>query len=77
MFVYRIIQKNHYSPETGNYISFSINCSIRKHGRETCFVPDVFISEPESTRAFTRTPEYASGASPIHLIDVIGDTVGV
>ena len=60
MFVYKVIRKNHYSPETGAYISF---------------VPDVFIGEPEA-RAFTERLNTLQ-VSPIHLIDVIEDALGV
>ena len=42
MFVYKVISKNHYSPETGAYISFGISAHDPEHG-QTCFVPDVFI----------------------------------
>ena len=41
----------------------------------TCFVPDVFIGEPEA-RAFTERLNTLQ-VSPIHLIDVIEDTLGV
>ena len=58
MFVYKVISKNHYSPETGAYISFGISAHDPEHG-QTCFVPDVFIG---STRLY-RTPEYASGVA--------------
>ena len=51
MFVYKVISKNHYSPETGAYISFGISAHDPEHG-QTCFVPDVFIGESEA-RAFT------------------------
>ena len=51
MFVYKVISKNHYSPETGAYISFGISAHDPEHG-QTCFVPDVFIDESEA-RAFT------------------------
>lgn len=51
MFVYKVIRKNHYSPETGAYISFGISAHDPEHG-QTCFVPDVFIGESEA-RAFT------------------------
>ena len=43
MFVYKVISKNHYSPETGAYISFGISAHDPEHG-QTCFVPDVFIA---------------------------------
>ena len=46
MFVYKVISKNHYSPETGAYISFGISAHDSEHG-QTCFVPDVFIDESE------------------------------
>lgn len=47
MFVYKVISKNHYSPETGAYISFGISAHDLEHG-QTCFVPDVFIDESEA-----------------------------
>ena len=70
MFVYKVIRKNHYSPETGAYISFGISAHDPQHG-QTCFVPD----EPEA-RAFTERLNTLQ-VSPIHLIDVIEDTLGV
>ena len=69
MFVYKVISKNHYSPETGAYISHD-----PEHG-QTCFVPDVFIDESEA-RAFTERLNTLQ-VSPIHLIDVIEDALGV
>ena len=74
MFVYKVISKNHYSPETGAYISFGISAHDPEHG-QTCFVPDVFIGEPEA-RAFTERLNTLQ-VSPLHLIDVIEDTLGV
>ena len=74
MFVYKVIKKNHYSPETGAYISFGISAHDPQHG-QTCFVPDVFIGEPEA-RAFTERLNTLQ-VSPIHLIDVIEDALGV
>lgn len=74
MFVYKVISKNHYSPETGAYISFGISAYDPEHG-QTCFVPDVFIDESEA-RAFTECLNTLQ-VSPIHLIDVIEDALGV
>lgn len=74
MFVYKVISKNNYSPETGAYISFGISAHDSEHG-QTCFVPDVFIGEPEA-RAFTERLNMLQ-VSPIHLIDVIEDALGV
>ena len=74
MFVYKVISKNHYSPETGAYISFGISAHDPEHG-QTCFVPDVFIDESEA-RAFTERLNTLQ-VSPIHLIDVIEDALGV
>ena len=68
MFVYKAISKNHYSPETGAYISFGISAYDPEHG-QTCFVPDVFIDESERLNTLQ--------VSPIHLIDVIEDALGV
>ena len=65
MFVYKVISKNHYSPETGAYISFGISAHD----------PDVFIDESEA-RAFTERLNTLQ-VSPIHLIDVIEDALGV
>lgn len=31
MFVYKVISKNHYSPETGAYISFGISAHDSEH----------------------------------------------
>ena len=45
-----------------------------EHG-QTCFVPDVFIDESEA-RAFTERLNTLQ-VSPIHLIDVIEDALGV
>ena len=42
---------------------------------QTCFVPDVFIDESEA-RAFTERLNTLQ-VSPIHLIDVIEDALGV
>ena len=67
-------QQNHYSPETGAYISFGISAHDPEHG-QTCFVPDVFIDESEA-RAFTERLNTLQ-VSPIHLIDVIEDALGV
>ena len=71
---YKVISKNHYSPETGAYISFGISAHDLEHG-QTCFVPDVFIDESEA-RAFTERLNTLQ-VSPIHLIDVIEDALGV
>ena len=64
MFVYKVISKNHYSPETGAYISFGISAHDPEHG-QTCFVPDVFIDESEA-RAFTERLNTLQ-VSPIHI----------
>ena len=74
MFVYKVISKNNYSPETGAYISFGISAHDSEHG-QTCFVPDVFIDKSEA-RAFTERLNTLQ-VSPIHLIDVIEDALGV
>lgn len=61
MFVYKVISKNHYSPETGAYISFGISAHDPEHGqillRSRCVHRRV-----GSTRLY-RTPEYASGVA--------------
>lgn len=74
MVFYEVIGKDHYSPETGAYVSFGISARDPEHG-QSCFVPDVFIGEPEA-RAFTERLNRLQ-VSPIHLIDVIEDTLGV
>ena len=74
MFVYKVIKKNHYSPETGAYISFGISAHDPQHG-QTCYAPDI-IEYCRSSRAFTERLNTLQ-VSPIHLIDVIEDTLGV
>lgn len=37
MFVYKVISKNHYSPETGAYISFGISAHDPEHGQTSSF----------------------------------------
>ncbi len=74
MVIYDPIVKNHYSPETGAYVSFGISARDLEHG-QTCFVPDVFIDEQEA-RAFTERLNELQ-VSPIHLMDVIEDELGV
>ena len=68
MFVYKVISKNHYSPETGAYISFGISAQDPEHG-QTCF-------DESEARAFTERLNTLQ-VSPIHLIDVIEDALGV
>ena len=74
MVIYAPIVKNHYSPETGTYVSFGISARDSEHG-QICFVPDVFSDEQEA-RAFTERLNKLQ-VSPIHLADVIEDALGV
>ncbi len=36
MFVYKVISKNHYSPETGAYISFGISAHDQSTDKPAC-----------------------------------------
>ena len=73
MVIYEAIDKHHYSPEIGAYVSFGIRACDTEQG-QTCFVPDVFIEEREA-HVFTERLN-ALQVSPIHLIDVIEDALG-
>ena len=75
MVIYEFINNNHFSAETGvNYVSFGISARDSEHG-QLCIVPDVFIGEQDA-RAFAERLNQMQ-VSPIHLMDVIEDTLGV
>ena len=74
MFISNVLSKNPYSPAPGLDPTFVNSYHDPEHG-QTCFVPDVFIGESEA-RAFTERLNTLQ-VSPIHLIDVIEDTLGV
>ena len=61
MFVYKVISKNHYSPETGAYISFGIS-ALRSEARTNLLRSRCVHRRGRSTRLY-RTPEYASGVA--------------
>ena len=73
MVVFDAVSANHFSPETGAYVSFGISARDTEHGLAS-FVPDVFLDEREAI-AFTEQLRRLQ-VSPIHLIDVIEDTLG-
>ncbi len=74
MVIYEAISTNHFSPETGAYVSFGISARDMEHGQAS-FVPDVFVQEQEAL-AFTERLQQLQ-VSPIHLMDVIEDSLGL
>lgn len=73
MVVFHTVSADHFSPETGAYVSFGISARDTEHGLAS-FVPDVFLDEQEAM-AFTERLCRLQ-VSPLHLLDVIEDALG-
>lgn len=74
MVIYEAISSNHFSPETGAYVSFGISARDPEHG-QVSYVPDVFLQEQEALAFVERMQQLQ--VEPIHLMEVIEDALGV
>lgn len=74
MVIYEAISSNHFSPETGAYVSFGISARDLDHG-QVSYVPDVFLKEQEALDFIERMRQLQ--VEPIHLVEIIEDMLGL
>ena len=73
MIRYHTIKEELYSEAVGHYSAFGI--LVQDSGHPSQYIPDIFLQE-EQADAFVEQIN-ALQLSPVHLMDVIMDTLGV
>lgn len=73
MIIYQAVKENHNDIEFGAYVSYGINAVDSRTNEVVKRVHDVFVSESKAKEFISQCNKYE--LSPIHLLDVIDDTL--
>ena len=73
MIIYQAVKENHNDMECGTYVSYGIYAVDSRTDQIVKQVHDVFVSESKAEKFISQCNKYE--LSPIHLLDVIDDTL--
>ena len=73
MFIYKLLEKEHYHPDTGRYKSFGISIYRAESNEDLITIDDIFTNRNEAEKLVKKC--IINEVSPIHIMDIIEDYI--